>query len=144
MIRLIVFFALFCSQIVRAQSPYLGIHIKMDSVKREDKNFRISMKICEPLKMTERGDWFKPDTSAIDFLKLTAADLTCGKYSYIEGTDDYAGSQAKFNVYEFGNQLFAWKRSWCSGSPITLPGAGTLKCMLCCRSYIKLLLPVLI
>ena len=96
--------------IASAQSPYLSVRLRMDSIAREYTNYRISMKICEPLKMTERGDWFKPDTSSIDFLTLKTSDISCGHYSYIEGKDDYAGSGTKFNIYEFGNQIFAWEK----------------------------------
>ena len=60
--------------------------------------------------MTERDDWFKHDTSSIDFRKLQSAAINCGHYSYIEGTDDHAGTGAKFNIYEFGNQIFAWEK----------------------------------
>lgn len=93
-----------------SQSPYLSVRVKMDSAARDFTDYRISMKICEPLKMTKRGDIFKPDTSSIDFVKLKPADISCGHYSYIEGPDDYAGSKARFNEYEFGNQVFAWEK----------------------------------
>ncbi|HSU29002.1 MAG TPA: hypothetical protein VLJ68_11505 [Chitinophagaceae bacterium] len=82
---------LFSSQLL-AQSPYLNIEVKMDHYMSEQANYRISMKICDPVKMTEKGDLFTKDTSDIDYLQLTNADFNCGDYNYIEGKDDYAGA----------------------------------------------------
>jgi hypothetical protein len=87
------------STAVRAQSPQVAINISMDTL-REYVNYQIEMKICELNHPTDRGDWFKPDTSKIDFSRLTAADVTCGKYS--------AGEN--YNSLYYGNQLFGWEK----------------------------------
>ena len=96
----------FCSLEGWAQSPYLSISLKMDSAKAEPTRYKIEMKICEPKNMTERGDWFTPDSSKIDFVSLKAGDITCEKYIETEKTDKTTG----FNQFKFGNQVFAWEK----------------------------------
>jgi hypothetical protein len=94
-----------------AQSPYLSILVKMDSVKAESTRYKIEMKICEPKKMTERGDWFTHDTSTINFASLKENEIECGKYfdngmpTLISGEEE-----KKINQFEFGNQVFAWEK----------------------------------
>jgi len=96
---------------VTAQSPYLSILLKMDSVKADGTRYKIEMNICEPKKMTERGDWFSHDTSAIDFASLKSNDIACGGWfdkgmpTLISGEEE-----KKINQFEFGNQVFAWEK----------------------------------
>lgn len=63
---LIAFFPGFSLKL-SGQSPYLSILVKMDSINADGTRYKIEMNICEPKKMTERGNWFTHDTSAIDF-----------------------------------------------------------------------------
>ena len=95
-----------------AQSPYLSILVKMDSVKAEGTWYKIEMKICEPKKMTERGDWFTHDTSTIDFVSLKTNEIDCGKY-FDKGIGEpltYNKVEIPFNKFAFSNQLFAWEK----------------------------------
>jgi len=95
---------------ISAQSPYLSILIKMDSVKTKDSRYKIEMKICE-VKKSERGDWFTHDTSKIDFLSLKPAELDCGDY-FEDGLPTLISGQEEekpVNQFEFGNQHFAWE-----------------------------------
>jgi len=112
MVKVIPIIALLFSSNLFAQSPYLNIEVKMDRYMSEQTNYRIAMKICDPVKKTDKGDWFTKDTSAIDFLHLKTDGFNCGDYTYIEGKDDYAGGgiSTKFNLYQFGNQVFAWEK----------------------------------
>ncbi len=93
-----------------AQSPYLSILVKMDSIRTGSIRYKIDMKICE-IKNSEKGDWFTPDTSKIDFTKLKPNDLTCGKYfdkglpTLISGKEE----REPVNQFKYGNQLFAWE-----------------------------------
>lgn len=89
-----------------AQSPYLSVFVKMDSAKAESTRYKIEMKICEPQKMSERGDWFTPDSSAIDFSSLKPGDISCEKYIETEKTDE----SSIFNQFKFANQVFAWEK----------------------------------
>jgi hypothetical protein len=98
-------------QWVFAQSPSLSINVLMDSAKAQFTWYKIEMKICEPQKMTKRGDWFSHDTSAIDFASLKAEDITCGEYfTSNEGLIQLSGEKKEktFNTYEYSGQLFAW------------------------------------
>ncbi|MEO5945480.1 MAG: hypothetical protein ABIP79_01595 [Chitinophagaceae bacterium] len=104
---------LFCSVTV-AQSPSLSVRFSMDKsdVFTTSSNFKIEMKICEPIKKTEKGGWFTNDTSSIHFSSLTAADITCDKYSEEgEGIEVLSGEKIgpKYNSYSFSNQYFAWE-----------------------------------
>ncbi len=111
MLKLASLFLMLLSTGLYAQSPYLSIEVKMDRYMTEQTNYRISMKVCEPLKMTNRGDWFAKDTSRIDYLNLKSSDFSCGNYNFIEGPSNsvtYPGTQ--FNLYQFANQVFAWEK----------------------------------
>ncbi len=94
------------------QTPYLSILLKMDSVKSEGTRYKIEMKICEPNKMTERGDWLTQDTSKIDFGSLKTNEIDCGEYSEKGKPDLISGDKEKprYNQYEFSNQVFAWEK----------------------------------
>lgn len=110
-IYLLLFFSHFLADL-SAQSPYLSILLKMDSVKAENTRYKIEMKICEPKKMTERGDWFTHDTSTINFVSLKADDINCGKY-FDKGIGEplsYNKEEIPFNKFEFSNQIFAWEK----------------------------------
>jgi hypothetical protein len=95
-----------------AQSPYLSVSAGMDTRGNTGKKYRMEMKICKPLKMSA-GDWFTPDTSAIDFSRLDSANVECGEYmDNGDGIEVLAGniSFPKYNSYSFSNQVFAWER----------------------------------
>ncbi len=95
-----------------AQSPYLSILVKMDSVKAETTRYKIEMNICEPNKKTERGNWFTRDTSTIDFGSLKPNDINCGGYfdngmpTLISGKEE----EKPFNQFQFSGQVFAWEK----------------------------------
>ena len=95
-----------------AQTPYLSILIKIDSVKAEGTRYKIEMNICEPKKMAERGDWFTHDTSKINFTSLKVSDIECGEYfdkgmpTLISGDEE----EKKINQFQFSNQVFAWEK----------------------------------
>ena len=94
-----------------AQSPYLSILVKMDSIKADGIRYKIEMKICEPKKMTKYSDWFSHDTSKINFGSLKANDIICGEFfdkglpTLISGEEE----EKPINQFEFGNQYFAWE-----------------------------------
>ncbi len=89
-----------------AQSPYLSVFVKMDSVKSEDTWYKIEMKICEPKKMTKRGDVFSHDSSAIDFTSLQPGDIACQNYMQSEKINE----KETYNQFRFGNHIFAWEK----------------------------------
>ena len=94
-----------------AQSPYLSILVKMDSIKADGTRYKIEMKICEPKKKTERGDWFSHDTSRINFSSLKKEEIDCGDY-FDKGTPTLISGQEKessMNEFEFSGQLYAWE-----------------------------------
>jgi hypothetical protein len=93
------------------QSPYLSILVKMDSVKTEGTRYKIEMNICEPKKMTERGNWFTHDTSIIDFASLKSNDIECGGW-FDKGMPTLLSGEEKekINEFEFGGQVFAWEK----------------------------------
>lgn len=98
---------------VTAQSPSLSVNVSMARVNAAGINYQIEMKICTPVKTSERGNWFSPDTSTIDFKSLQAEDIHCGQFLINgEGKEILSGDKtfAKYNVYEFSNQLFAWEQ----------------------------------
>ena len=104
---------IFCSAVF-AQSPSLSVQFTMDKLDAltTSSNFKIEMKICIPIKNTEKKDWFSPETSAINFLTLTAADIDCGKYMIEgEGKEVLSGEveSPKPNSYYYSNQYFAWE-----------------------------------
>lgn len=94
-----------------AQSPYLSILVKVDSLISESTRYKIEMKICEPKKMTKYSDWFSHDTSKINFSLLKANDFKCGEFfdkglpTLISGEEE----EKPNNQFEFGNQYFAWE-----------------------------------
>lgn len=93
-----------------AQSPYLSILVKMDSIKVGLIRYKIEMKICE-IKKSEKGDWFTHDTSKIDFNSLKPDDVKCGEY-FDNGLPALISGQEEkkvINQFEFGNQLLAWE-----------------------------------
>jgi hypothetical protein len=91
-----------------SQSPYLSVYVKIDSAEAAYAHFKIEMKICEPKNMTERGNIFGTDTSAIDFTSLKPGDITCREYIETEITAE--GEPSGFNQFKFGNQVFAWEK----------------------------------
>ena len=93
------------------QSPYLSILLKMDSIKSDGIRYKIEMNICEPKKMTEIGDWFSHDTSAIDFGSLKSNDINCGGW-FDKGTPTLiSGTEEELiNQFKFSNQVFAWEK----------------------------------
>jgi len=96
---------------VTAQSPYLSILLKMDSINADGIRYKIEMNICEPKKMTQRGNWFTHDTSAIDFTSLKPNDIKCGDW-FDKGMPTLLSGEEekKINQFEFGNQVFAWEK----------------------------------
>lgn len=84
----------------------------MDSAKAENTRYKIEMKICEPKKMTERGDWFTHDTSKIDFSLLRSEDINCDKYFDMGPGESqtYNKQGVPVNKFEFANQIFAWEK----------------------------------
>jgi hypothetical protein len=97
---------------VNAQSPGLTINVIMDSLKTGYTRYKIEMKICEPLKKTERGSWFSHDTSAIDFISLKPEAVNCGGY-FDKGMPELISGQEeeiRFNEFKFSNQVFAWEK----------------------------------
>jgi hypothetical protein len=94
-----------------AQSPYLSILVKMDSIKAGGTRYKIEMNICEPKKKSERGDWFTHDTSTIDFASLRSNDIECGGYfdngmpTLISGTEEEL-----VNQFKFSGQVFVWEK----------------------------------
>jgi hypothetical protein len=84
----------------------------MDSVTTGFKRYKIEMKMCQPKKTTERGDWFAHDTSAIDFETLKSDQLSCGKYFDKGSTKLISGKEEStpFNQFRYDNQLFAWEQ----------------------------------
>jgi hypothetical protein len=94
-----------------AQSPSLTINVIMDSANMNFTRYKIEMKICVPKKMSEHGNWFSHDTSAINFASLKPADITCGGY-FDKGTPEQISGpedEPLINRFKFSNQLFAWE-----------------------------------
>ena len=95
-----------------SQSPSLSILVKMDSVKAAGTRYKIEMNICEPKKMSERGNWFTHDTSKIDFTSLNSNDITCGGWfdkgmpTLISGDEE----ETPLNQFQFNGQVFAWEK----------------------------------
>lgn len=110
--KLVTFFILLFDLAAAAQSPGLTINLWMDFDKARSTHYRISMKICEPGKVTNRGDFFAHDTSAIDFTSLKPADINCDDYfddgmpTLISGGEP----EKPFNWFKFSNQVFAWEK----------------------------------
>ena len=104
---------IFCSAVV-AQSPSLSVQFTMDKTDdfTSSSNFKIEMKICEPIKKTKKKDWFTNETSSINFSTLTANDIVCDKYMIEgEGKELLSGEieAPKRNSFSFSNQYFAWE-----------------------------------
>ena len=107
LLSLLVFFNL----ITTAQSPVLTINVLMDSVKSDGIRYKIEMNICKPKKMTERGNWFSHDTSAIDFGSLKSSDIECGEYTDKGMPTLILGKEEEqLNRFKFSNQVFAWEK----------------------------------
>jgi len=104
---------IFCTAVV-AQSPSLSVQFSMDKSDKltSSSHFKIEMKICEPIKKTEKNDWFTNETSSINFSKLSATDIVCNKYMIEgEGIEVLSGEieEPKHNSFTFSNQYFAWE-----------------------------------
>lgn len=100
------------SMAASAQSPYLSVMAAMDGEESKNKQYKIELKFCQPVKMTGKGSWFTRDTSAINFGALKTEGVTCGGYSGNgDGTEVLSGNKkfAKYNFYEYSNQVFAWE-----------------------------------
>lgn len=102
-----------CSAAV-AQSPSLSVRFAMDM--KDDvtaiSKYKIEMKICEPVKRTDKDGWFTNDTSDINFSVLTAADIICGNYMLEgQGKEVLSGEKEgpKNFSYAYSNQHFAWE-----------------------------------
>ncbi len=100
--KLLLVFA-FYGHAVFAQSPYLSVNIRMDSVKAGSIKFKIDMKVCQPVKGSEIKDHFSNTLSTIDFKALKEQDISCG--DYIANDED----GRPYN-YHYGNQVFAWEK----------------------------------
>jgi hypothetical protein len=94
----------------KAQSPGLTINVLMDSVKTDGIRYKIEMNICNPKKMTERGNWFSHDTSEIDFALLKSNDIECGGY-FDKGMPTLISGEEEelVNRFTFSGQRFAWE-----------------------------------
>ena len=102
--KLLLGFTFFYCHAVFAQSPYLSVNLTMDSAKAGSINYRIEMRICQPVNGTPSKDHFSNDLSTIDFKALKEKDLNIGQYISIdEKTNGYY-------KYHFGNQVFAWEK----------------------------------
>jgi len=109
--KLIAGFTVLFHLTATAQSPGLTINVIMDSVKADGTRYKIEMKICEPKKMTERGDWFTHDTSTIDFTSLKPTDINCGEYLDKGAPTLISGKEEKtYNHFKFSNQIIAWEK----------------------------------
>ena len=76
-----IILAIFICFSAKSQSPRLSIILALDPTKAKGARYKIEMKICEPQKMSKRGNLFSPDTSKIDFASLKSTEINCGKYS---------------------------------------------------------------
>jgi hypothetical protein len=110
--KLIILFFLLTGLAGYPQSPGLMIDLRMDPDKVRAVPYSISLKICEPKKMSGRGSLFSHDTSSINFAALKPADINCGGYSddatpvLISGEPE----ERPFNEFKFSNQVFAWEK----------------------------------
>lgn len=110
--KLFTFIILLFDLAAAAQSPGLTINLWMDFDKARSTHYRISMKICEPGKMTDRGDFFAHDTSTINFTALKPGDINCANYfddgmpTLISGEEP----EKPYNWFKFSNQVFAWEK----------------------------------
>ncbi|MES2431976.1 MAG: hypothetical protein V4556_13665 [Bacteroidota bacterium] len=109
----ISFILFLCLQILitKAQSPYLSVHLSMDSAESKYTNYKIVMKFCDLKKESVIDNWFTHDSSTITFNKLLPADLNCKDYIEPDGSkEDPSRSKSTFNKYDFGNQVFAFEK----------------------------------
>lgn len=85
-----------------AQSPSLSVRLKMANPRSV--NYKIEMKICKPVHASAVNDYFKNETSTLNFKILRADEIDCGNYmlSY-ENTKNG-------NSYYYSNQVFAWEK----------------------------------
>ena len=110
--KLLTFFILLFNLAAAAQSPGLTINLWMDFDSARATHYKISMKFCEPRKMTDRQDLFAHDTSSIDFIALKPADINCADYVddgmpiLISGDEPVKA----FNWFKFSNQYSPGKR----------------------------------
>lgn len=87
-----------------AQSPSLSVLIKMDLEKNNSIDYRIEMKICEPVTPSPNKNYFDNERSSINFKALSDTDIVCGKYTSTYNTEN------EFNGYQYSNQVFAWEK----------------------------------
>ncbi|MGB4844828.1 MAG: hypothetical protein WBP16_10215 [Ferruginibacter sp.] len=100
----LLLFTIFFSGSAFAQSPSLSVNIKMSSAKVGAVQYKIEMKICEPVKKSVVKAYFDNEHSVIDFKALTDSDIVCGKY-----ISTY-NAEKEFNEFEYSNQVFAWEK----------------------------------
>ena len=70
------------------------------------------MKICEPVKKSETGNWFSHDTSMINFDSLRLQGIKCGKY-FVDDMPELISGEVEeplINKLKFSNQVFAWEK----------------------------------
>jgi len=103
---------LFYGLAVTAQTPYFSVIVKMDSAKTEGKRYKIEMKFCHPSHATDKGDWFKADTSNVDFANLKPGDVICNEYFDKGMPEVILGKEEEIpvNQFKFTNQVFAWEQ----------------------------------
>jgi hypothetical protein len=85
----------------------------MDEASIQHTAFLLEMKFCEPKKTTEQGNWFDKDTSSINFKALKADDVFSSDFfKNGEGKEVLTGNYTfdKYNVFDYGNQVFAWEK----------------------------------
>ena len=107
----VLIIALFMQLAASAQSPYLSFILKMDSAQSIGTRYKIEMKICEPKKKTEIGNWNSHEISKINFDSLKITEISCGNY-FDKGLPALPSGQEKeisINQFEYGNQLFGWE-----------------------------------
>ena len=98
---------------VFSQSPYLSVKLKMDAESIKHTAYQIEMKFCEPNKKTESTGLISNDTSSILLNALKTNEVNCGIFfKNGEGKEILTGDKtiSKYNIFEYGNQVFAWEK----------------------------------
>src|ERR1043165_10144746 len=72
--------AIFIQFAATAQSPYTSFILKMDSLMSLEVRYKIEMKICEPKKKTDIGNWESHEVSKIKFDSLQPNDISCEEW----------------------------------------------------------------
>lgn len=109
----LLFLLLIVAAKLNAQSPYLSVKVKMDSIKTTSTAYLLEIKFCEPKRTTERGSWFTHDTSDINFGSLKEDEVRCNSFfKNGDGIEILSGGQRfdKYNAFDYGNQVFAWEK----------------------------------